>query len=350
MINNNYTHLKFKLFLKCLLMEFYFIMLTSSVHRVLIVSLILVANYLVYPQSIVVAQTTSEPPQTTSPAAEGKAEPADKAGATETEGENPPAKPPVESDRATIKLSPSVRIIQQSHVIPVIPAELIQHFLNRPQIVTPEEIQNMGYIIGNANRNIFSTTDSKIYVLGLDHTDTGRHYMILMLGQPYQGPADEEPLAYEAVYLGDALLEKAGENEVPSILRITNSQREIEVGARLLPISEGQTAVADFYPHVPEPIEDGYIVGSVDRGSLIGQYQIVVVNKGSNQGLERGHLLSVYKGENMVKDNIGEPQMIALPDRFAGTLLVFKVFEEVSYALIMKSVLPISRLDKVAVP
>jgi len=324
-------------------MEFYFIMLRSSVYRMLIVLLILFANYLMCPQSMVVAQTTSEPPQTTSASAMDQ-------GKEGTEGTDSVAKPPVESDRVTIKLSPSVRIIQQSHVMPVISAELIQHFLNRPQIVTLEEIRSMGYVIGNANRNIFSTTDSKIYVLGLDHTDTGRHYMILMLGQPYQGPADEEPLAYEAIYLGDALLEKAGENEVPSTLRITNAQREIEVGARLLPISEEQTAVADFYPHVPESIEDGYIVGSVDRGSLIGQYQIVVVNKGSNQGLERGHLLSVYKGENMIKDNIGEPQMIALPDRFAGTLLVFKVFEEVSYALIMKSVLPISRLDKVAVP
>ena len=113
--------------------------------------------------------------------------------------------------------------------------------------------------------------------------------------------------------------------------------------------SEGRGFQEDFQPHSPKYLNDAYIIAVVDgTGSLIGKYQIVVINKGSNDDIERGHVLAINKGSHFIRDIYEEE--IMLPQRRAGLLLVFRVFEYVSYALVINSNLPIHLLDEVAVP
>ncbi len=268
-----------------------------------------------------------------------------------TEEESPlPRKPSQTLVRPTVKLSPQERTIEQKRPIPTIPNEAIHQFLNRPRVITPADMETTGYIVDNADRSVLSTAGTKIYALNLEAPGKHKDYTILGLGKAFYNPGEEEVLAYEATYLGDAILDKIGEAGEPDTLIITNAVHEIEKGARLIPTTE-QPVVEDFYPHSPAKLEDACIVGVVDDPKEIGQYQIVVINKGKDEKLERGHILVVHKSDPPIEDAVDKNQdNIHLPIRQAGTLLIFKVFDNISYALVLKSTLPINLFDKVAVP
>ncbi len=253
------------------------------------------------------------------------------------------------NDGRNVKISPEIRIIQRQTTIPTIKMEMIQQFLNRPKLITEEQIEEAGYILANAEQSILSTKGNNIYVAGLNNWQVGSQYIVVRLGQTYYSPLEDEEdevLAYEAIFLGEAILTAPGE---PATLNITNAVREIKTNDFLLPLEE-ESFIENFHPHSPPFLEDTYVIAVVNGGGFfIGQYQVVVINKGLYQGIERGHLLAVNKGTRPIYDNIADEQMI-LPKRRAGTLLVFNVFDNVSYALVMSSYLPINLLDEVTTP
>jgi hypothetical protein len=209
-----------------------------------------------------------------------------------------------QSEQRTIKLSPQVRILERERSVPTIQLEMIQHFLSRPRIITEAEMNSAGYILENIEQAIYSTRGNEIYVLGLDEEPVGTKYTIVSLGQTYRSPleGDEgEVLAYEATYLGEAILKEAGE---PAILDITKAVHEIKNGNYLLPM-EAPKFEEDFYPHSPQNLEDAYIVGVIDSGSFVSRYQIAVINKGLDDKIERGHILTVRKNSRLVSDTFG---------------------------------------------
>lgn len=253
-----------------------------------------------------------------------------------------------EADKRTVKLSPQIRVKEREEKIPTIRLEMIQHFLNRPKLITQEELENAGYIIANDKQTIFATQESDIYVNGLDSGTVGSQYMIVRLGQAYRSPLEyeeDEVLAHEAVYLGEAQLIVSDE---PATLKITSAEREIKNYDRLLPIAEAGFQ-DDFKLHSPSTLQDAYIIAVVNEILTIGKYQIVIINKGLDDAIERAHLLSVYKKGRLVKETLFDEEVI-LPKRRVGTLLVFRVFERVSYALVIEASMPINIFDMVSVP
>jgi len=250
--------------------------------------------------------------------------------------------------RDTIKLLPQVRIIEREQTIPTIPRGLIQQFISQPKFITDEEIENAGYVIANANQSLLSTEGHKIYVSNLDEGAVqGDQYIILRLGQTYRSPLEDEVLAQEAIYLGEAVLEIADE---PAMLNITKANREIKLGDRLLPKKEQANFYEDFHPHSPTSLEEAYIIAEANETLVIGQYQVVIINKGLEDGIEIGHLLAVNKNSRQIIDRTVSEDEVTLQKQRAGTLLVYRVFDRISYALVMTSRLPISVFDQVSVP
>ena len=86
--------------------------------------------------------------------------------------------------------------------------------------------------------------------------------------------------------------------------------------------------------------------------SLIGQYQVVVINRGSQHGLEPGHVLQAFQKGRTIRDTqrgaIG--QKVRLPDEPAGTMMVFRTAERLSYALVMEATAPMALYDVVRSP
>ncbi|MCV6636751.1 peptidoglycan-binding protein [Candidatus Albibeggiatoa sp. nov. NOAA] len=248
----------------------------------------------------------------------------------------------------TVKLSPMTRIIQQQREIPTISTDVIQHFLTQPRILSLDELEEAGYIVANANGTLLATTDALVYARGLDEYDYQERYAIVRLGQQFTDPDTGEVLAQETVYLGVAKLEQMGD---PATLRILSFTQGIYDGDLLVPLESDDQLTEDFQPRKPTYIEGetARIIAVVNGVSQIGQYQIVVLNKGLDDGLERGHVLVANKGGHLVKDPV-TGELITLPSQIAGTLMVFKSFERVSYALVMKAQRAISLLDEVTIP
>ena len=247
----------------------------------------------------------------------------------------------------TVVISPEIRIIERKHEIPSLQMEIIQHFLNRPKVVTPDEIEDMGYIIANDENSLFVSQGSKIYVRNLDDAIKGKKYAIIRLGQAYRNPTEdsEEVLAYEGLYLGESVVEKAGD---PAVLDVTSAVMEIGNGARLMPV-EKHGFPEDFYLHSPESLEEAYIIALLDGTLSIGKYQIVVINKGIDYGIEKGHVLAIEKNNEFTKDKISN-ENVMLPRQIVGKLLIFQVFEQVSYALVIRADKPINQFDIVTLP
>jgi len=249
----------------------------------------------------------------------------------------------------TVKLSPQVRITKHITEPDMIPLEHVQQFLTRPKILTDEEMETSGEVLDNASGKLLSYVGDRIYVTGLLDVGTEEDdYFIFRLGQAYKNEESDDVIAYEAVHLGDAKLIKLDEI---STLEIVSVRREILKNDRVLAV-EKRDFGKNFYPRVPniDTLEDARIIAVVDGVSQIGQYQVVVVNIGLNDGIERGHLLQVNKGGRLIPDPKDSKNILKLPSEKSGSLMVFKSFDDISYALVMKALSPLHIFDEVTIP
>jgi hypothetical protein len=268
-------------------------------------------------------------------------------------------KPCIKVDRGsrTVKLSPQVREIMLDKPIPTIPLDAIYPFLTRPLVVGEETLKNSPYIVASTDERLIAGGGDIIYARGLDDT-MGKNYSVFRGGKPYIDVDTEEVLGYEAIYTGDAELMRMGD---PAKLDLVSANREVRAGDRLLVI-EDENYGANFLPKAYEADLDGKIISVFDGLSQVGQYQIVVLNKGSNVLLEPGHVLSIYQAGNMIKDEVlaseesyfgsmeeykNRNASVTMPDEEAGIALVFKTFEKVSYAIVLKATRAIHVGDKV---
>jgi hypothetical protein len=137
----------------------------------------------------------------------------------------------------------------------------------------------------------------------------------------------------------------------PATLAITKADREIRTGDRIMPTIEEELAL-NYFPRPPEESVKGSIISVLGGVSQIGRYNVVVIDKGTADGLLAGHELDIYRTGKIVRDDYSpiKNDAVNLPDEIAGTLMVFRPFERVSYALVMKASQALHVLDKVKTP
>jgi nucleoid-associated protein YgaU len=255
-------------------------------------------------------------------------------------------KPVLELNRGqrTVKLSPQIRESIIDEPIPTIPLSVIEPFLSKPRVVGAEVLDNAPYVVASAEERLISGAGDYIYARGVNEDD-GERYSVFRGGDAYKDPDTGEILGYEAIYAAEGNVAQFGD---PAKVDLTYSNREVLVGDRLLEI-EDEDYDLYFIPRSPEQDVKGRIISVYDGVSQIGQYQIVVLNLGKREGMETGHVLSVYQAGDTIKDQVtADPKdVVTLPDEHAGEAMVFKTYEKVSYAIVMKATRAIHVLDKV---
>lgn len=246
-----------------------------------------------------------------------------------------------------VKLDPTMRVSPLDLAIPIIPLDEIGAFLRRHRILGADEINDSAWIVSGAQGHLLSTPGDTIYGRGY-FPEGEMAYGIYRAGATYRDPYTEELLGYQAQAIGTAKLLSSHDQEVTE-LRINRINEEVRQTDRLLPMQE-RVLDATFHPRAPEAkIEDGYMI-DVDGGvTQIGAMDIVVLNKGTREGLEVGHVLAVYQSGELVFDQVTE-ENVQLPDVRAGLALVFEVFEKASYAIVLKSNHPLKVGDRVKNP
>jgi len=289
------------------------------------------------------------------------------------------------------RLSPHVRMeMSDADAIPSIPVAEIEPFLSQPLVIDKGSLESAPIVLGTSDNRVLLSKGDQIYAKDMP-TDQGSSWQIFRPGKAlidpnldkgtllpewlseylmpesfgdyvgggWFGENKGEILGYEAIYLGDAEVERFADVSTISIVR---SSQEIFKGDRLVPAPP--TEFINYAPHAPEQDVNGRIISVYGGVTEIGKGTIVVLSRGLQDGLETGNVLAVYRrhlsetGDASLKverafDEFGatsKRQVVELPEERAGLVFVFRVFEKVSYALVMQTTQPIRIFDSVKTP
>ena len=243
------------------------------------------------------------------------------------------------------RLSPRIRSSPLEEAISTIPYETIAAFLSRPRVIERNQVDELPYIVAH-REGLIGSAGRDVYARGVVAT-TGTVFNVVELGEELVDPDTDDVLGYQGIYVGQGRIDRVGD---PATLRMIDSEREAVVGNYLMP--EEDVNQANFLPRAPEREVEGRIISVVSGVSLIGQYQVVVINRGAESGLEPGHVLRVFQAGRVIRDTQRGAfgQKVRLPEEPAGTMMVFRTAERLSYALVMEATTPLALLDIVRNP
>jgi LysM repeat protein len=254
---------------------------------------------------------------------------------------------------SALRVSPLIRSQPLEGPIATIPFDAIAAFLGKPSIISKEDLKNAPRVAALRDGHLVAGAGNDVYVKGLQDLGPGRYSMV-RVGEPLKDPESGKALGYMGTYTGAVRVDS-----VDKVTRaaITDSARESTAGDLLFAV-DNQTVSRDIVPRAPPAGVSGQIMAVVDGVSMIGQYQVVAVNRGSKDGLETGHVLAIDQKGEVLTDRSCQRSMLSwcigkklsLPDERAGTLLVFRTYENMSYGLVVNTTVPVRVADRVRTP
>ncbi|MFM2407864.1 MAG: hypothetical protein RL358_606 [Pseudomonadota bacterium] len=242
----------------------------------------------------------------------------------------------------TDKYSPRARASASQHdAITSISFKDIDPFLSQPLVLGDEAWDKTPKIIALQEGRVILGKDEKAYAAGLTEQQ-GEKWQVLRPGKMLTDPETDEKLGREAIYLGEADAIRFGD---VSTLIARKVKQEINKGDRLLAVEAKEPM--NYVPRAPSSNMTASVISIYSGVTLAGQNSIITLNKGARDGIEKGHIFALLsKGQKVKHDG----EHYTLPDEKTGLVFVFRVFEKVSYALIMETKVPVQVLDVVQTP
>jgi hypothetical protein len=314
------------------------------------------------------------------------ADPSDPAAAAAARDRRGPGDVPDDVRGSVVKISPRTRAEPlKDRAVPTIPPSVIEPFLSRPLVVGQNELDSAPRIMATEENRVSIGAGSIAYAKGLDDGSRTAVWQVFRRGDPLVDPESNETLGYLAIYLGEARVTKFGD---PSTITITRSMQEISVGDRLLPATK-EVPVFSYVPRAPWRPVRGRIVSTYGSLGETGPLGIVALSKGSNDGLEVGHVLAIYRSQSTQRydlrmsplygtqgisgsdsprayyteeltprdaplyqrgERITVEDAAKLPDERYGLVMVFRTFDRASFGLVMQSSRPVAINDVVTDP
>jgi hypothetical protein len=297
----------------------------------------------------------------------------------------------VDRGKPEVRLSPNKRTEERVSVS-AIPLDKIKPFIKNARIVSAEQYAGLPYVVKNMEMRINISSGDRTYVRGLSG-EVGQKFAIVRLHNIYykldgikkrgidQGYGNHSPerlevpqgfwrpvntwgdkteiIGYELYEVSQGTLVKNGD---PAILSIDNGRTEVNEGDLILPLDE-YGFPANFMPRAMSNIPEGLKVLAIEGAHYgVGHYQTVAINGGSRQGVEPGHVFSAFRPGMLVRDSVKYPagskadistwdgDKVQLPDEYDAHIMVFRVFDEVSYAMVMDGARPVRELDNLRHP
>ncbi|NIO42787.1 MAG: LysM peptidoglycan-binding domain-containing protein [Burkholderiales bacterium] len=246
------------------------------------------------------------------------------------------------------RLSPQIRTSPlDSSPIPTISRSVLKSLLSSTLLVGANELEAAPTIVAGRDGRVLLGPGDVAYASGLQEKG-GKRFYAVRPGRSFTDPDTKEVLGYEAIYLGDTSVTARAD---VSTLKISRAVREINPGDRLMKM----TGLADI-PYMPRPPSrsiNGKVIASAEEGvSEIGPLTVVVLNRGSRDGVETGNVLELYRtGEHVQQPgSTGSQNKLRLPDERYGVVFVFRVYERLSYALVMNTTRSVQINDFVLTP
>lgn len=211
-----------------------------------------------------------------------------------------------------------------------------------PLVVDAFQPEQALRIVAERNGREYFGTGDRISVQG--ELDGVTEFSIFHPGAPLHDPASRAYLGREFAYAGRASLLASNLDGGHRFL-IIDARREITVGDYLLPLS----TPSGVSPENMSPASVDALIVSIHDGTLYAaQHQIVAINKGVRDGIREGVQLRLYAAADRRGDSAMQHPPAFQEER--GRLLVFRVFDRVSYGLIVQASAPVQIGDKARAP
>jgi hypothetical protein len=254
------------------------------------------------------------------------------------------------------RVEPRVRSEPLESAVTTIPYETVAAFMSKPTVLAPEQIKNAPYVLQTRDSHLIVSDGDTMYARGFaSPPEMGMHYNAIRIGDALRDPDDNRIVGYDGVFTGAGRVTRSGD---PATFIMTESARETVPGDKLF--AGGVDVPLDFVPSPPKVRVNGRIMAVSDGVTVIGQYQVVVINRGARDGLSPGNVLAVFEVGGYTRDTVNQGFMsgmsrlgskkVRLPDERTGTFMVFKTFDSISYGLIMEAKNIIRVSDRVENP
>jgi hypothetical protein len=291
------------------------------------------------------------------------------------------------------RLSPKIRELNRDEAITTVPLDAIDEFMRIPRVISEDELDELPHVVANSGEQIYSLPGDRVYIKGLTEP-AGSDISIAMVNHHYRDADEDEPeehdirsyrdedfflarrtqhrdpygwriiphtfgirwpiVGYEMWEIARGRVMKAGD---PAIVQITEGRREVAVGDYVLP-ADKHIFDPYFVPHAMDDMPDnGRVLTLSDNRFRVGHLRVLSINLGADDGVEPGHVFSVFRPGEKVHD-IKHPysrvnpfrDKVKLPDEYIGKIMVFRTFDRISYALMMEGKRAIVEGDKLYPP
>ncbi|MFT4241635.1 MAG: LysM domain-containing protein [Acidovorax sp.] len=265
--------------------------------------------------------------------------------------------PGAAADGQTVRVSPRTRTDSLADTaLPTLKTHLIEPFLVEPLVVDADELRRAPRIVATTEERVLMASGDRAYVRGdaasplRAEAGAPRFFRVFRDAVALKDPVSGEILGYEAQYLGKAELVRGESLEetddgkggrvaeyVPATVALSAAKEEIRAGDRLLP-APGRAFVS-YTPRAPGIEVDARVVSIYGSSAVAyaAQNQVIAINKGAQDGIEPGQVLSVRTNGSRIKDSTDEAKAtIKLPSESNGTAMVFRTFDRVSYVLLLE--------------
>jgi LysM domain len=254
------------------------------------------------------------------------------------------------------RLSPQVRREPSSRAITAIPYEVIAGFAGRPVLLDKNQVNKAPYVVALRDDHLIGAIGNEVYARGIKNAVAEDRYSIIHVEGELTDPDTKKLLGYTGVYVGSGPVATPGD---PAKLVLTESMREALQGDKLFP--ESVEPGVDFVPHAPEKEVSATVIAVKDM-TIMGQYHVVALNRGSKAGLEAGHVLAVERAGGVVRDKYSKGGLdartgglkrgkdVQLPAERAGIVMIYKAHDQMSFALIMDATHEIREGDRATNP
>ena len=264
----------------------------------------------------------------------------------------------------------------------------IEPFLKDLRVVN--SVDHLPYVVGLEDERLRSTRGQVAYIRGLEGNAAGQRYLVVRAEKRYRfveraglccdlfqsedfdargdtmrgtgafwtnavfPSKNTEFLGYELITQTTGTVTRGEVAGIQvSTLLLDSEGRDVRVGDRLIPV-EAQSYDLQFFPHAPKQQQDYgrlTVMSVADKYRTGGPRDVIAISGGAREGIDNGTVFSIWRRGNSVTDKVKSgldrdedltlfESKVRLPDEFAGHAMVFRTFDNVSYALVMSSVKP----------